>query len=40
LDARERESTMEDALRDLDALMMNAKEMVSPTKPVLSHFTD
>lgn len=29
LDARERESTMEDALRDLDALMMNAKEMVS-----------
>jgi hypothetical protein len=31
---------MEDALRDLDALMMNAKEMVSPTKPVLSRFTD
>jgi hypothetical protein len=27
---------MEDALRDLDALMMNAKEMVSPTFSVLS----
>lgn len=30
MDAKEREDSLEDALKDLDALMANAKEMVRP----------
>ena len=36
MDAKEREDSLEDALKDLDALMANAKSMVRPISTILS----